>query len=209
MIGEHYPHVAFPHPPHIFKNFKPILQRFGDLDEPENFKKLIEAVCLFIESNPVKWNDKNNMAIQFDRRTILNRCTKNNLVSLFEAVMDTYAELNDCQTWVCKSMTMSFHHQELLEHFGDRLKYIYLYRDPRDVCLSFRKVRSLKEIVIWNFFFISTFRHQLEIHIFTLLLRNGRNCKLLFLICKIQPQKKSIPSVMNPCFKARMKLWVI
>ena len=144
LIGEHFPHVAFPHPPHIFSNFKPILHRFGTLDEPENFEKLVEAVCLFVESNPGPWNDKNNKAIIFDRRAISKRCTKNDLVSIFEAVMDIYAESNDCQTWICKSMTMSFHHQELLKHFGDRLKYIYLYRDPRDVCLSFRKVCILK-----------------------------------------------------------------
>jgi len=51
-----------------------------------------------------------------------------------------YAEVNDKRTWMCKSMGMSKFHNELLVYFGvDRLRYIYLVRDPRDVAMSFMK----------------------------------------------------------------------
>ena len=30
-------------------------------------------------------------------------------------------------------------HEQLSMHFGSRLRYVYLHRDPRDVCLSFSK----------------------------------------------------------------------
>jgi len=41
---------------------------------------------------------------------------------------------------MCKSMGMSQFHDMLLSFYGkERLRYIYLVRDPRDVCLSFMK----------------------------------------------------------------------
>ena len=41
---------------------------------------------------------------------------------------------------MCKSMGISQSHDLLLSFYGkERLRYIYLYRDPRDVCLSFMK----------------------------------------------------------------------
>ena len=47
---------------------------------------------------------------------------------------------NAKRIWMCKSMGMSQFHDMLLTFYGEeRLRYIYLVRDPRDVCLSFQK----------------------------------------------------------------------
>ena len=74
------------------------------------------------------------------------------LVAVFEAVMNIYAQENGCSTWMCKSMGNGQYHQELMLHFGVRLKYVYLFRDPRDVCLSFREAHvgkiSFKNVIL-------------------------------------------------------------
>jgi uncharacterized membrane protein YfcA len=140
LISNRYPDIATPHPPHILKNFMPILDEFGDLTKENNFSNLVFAVCDFVEANPVPWMDKNKSIIIFNRQLIIERCIhKPSLVSIFEEVMNIFAEANECQTWMCKSMMVGKFHDLLLEHFGSRLKYIYLYRDPRDVCQSFKK----------------------------------------------------------------------
>lgn len=147
LISEKYPSIASPHPPHILKMFFPIIKNFGDLKVAKNLKTLIHAVCLFINKNPVPWMDKNQHKIVFDQRDLLRRCKKTpTLLAVFEAVMNVYAKENGCTTWMCKSMGNGHFHQELKEHFGSRLKYVYLYRDPRDVCLSFRESLAVGNI---------------------------------------------------------------
>ena len=60
------------------------------------------------------------------------------LIALFDEIMNTYAIENDKRTWICKSMGNSQFHDQLLRHYGeDRLRYVYLVRDPRDVAMSF------------------------------------------------------------------------
>merc|ERR1711881_14916 len=66
--------VAGPHPPHILKRFTPeIMEKFGDLQDEENFKTLIDHVCEFVEKNPVTWESECGKAIIFDRENILRR----------------------------------------------------------------------------------------------------------------------------------------
>ena len=46
----------------------------------------------------------------------------------------------DKRTWICKSMGNSQFHDMLLTYYGEeRLRYIYLIRDCRDVALSFMR----------------------------------------------------------------------
>ena len=62
------------------------------------------------------------------------------LLAIFDEIMNYCAEVNDKHTWMCKSMGMSKYHDMLLTMYGpERLRYIYLVRDPRDVTLSFMR----------------------------------------------------------------------
>lgn len=132
--------IAGPHPPHILREFFPILGKYGDLQINENFRRLIQDVCTFIDRNTVPWLDAEDKPIVFCHESIFKSCQKTRtLVSIFEAVMDVYTKANNKKSWVCKSMAYIKYHKELHAHFGSRLKYIYLHRDPRDVAMSFQR----------------------------------------------------------------------
>ena len=116
------------------------MDKFGDLAIKEKFDKLVGSVIEFVEANPVPWTDGKKTPIIFDHDDISKRCeTQHTLMAIFEAIMNIYAEKNGCKTWICKSMAVGVCHDQIIHHFGERAKYIYLARDPRDVCISFKK----------------------------------------------------------------------
>lgn len=125
--------VAGPHPPHVLQRMMPLLHLYGNLNNEQNFSRLIEDVCRLVELNPVPWE-----GIVFDRRDVRRRCRTNSLVAVYGAVMEIYADTHHAGAWMCKSMQNIRWADELNAYF-DKPKYIYLYRDPRDVVLSFSK----------------------------------------------------------------------
>jgi len=149
--------LAGPHPPHILRDFFPILDKFGDLEDEENLEILVDHVCTFVESNQVQWLDKHGRPMKFDRQKILDIAVstvhilrvvykdkdinqKYYLIAIFDEIMNINAIALDKQTWICKSMGNSKYHDMFLLFYGEeRLRYIYLVRDPRDVSLSFMK----------------------------------------------------------------------
>ena len=127
------PEIAAPHPPHILETFEHILPIYNDLNDNANFEALVNDVCLWVESNPVKWQIS-----KFDRATIRDRCEENTLIRLFYEIYSYYAELQNCEYTCCKSMS-NVHRYRDLEAAGLNPWYIYLHRDGRDVACSFKK----------------------------------------------------------------------
>lgn len=131
MLNES-PDIAAPHPPHILKVFIPLLPLYGDLQKQENFERLVQDVCLFVQKNPVLWE------IQPQSGTILAACKEN---TLFEVMRQIYAQTalaKNAAYFCCKSMA----NVEILPELSAALPdatYIYLYRDGRDVAVSFTK----------------------------------------------------------------------
>ncbi|HEV8691950.1 MAG TPA: sulfotransferase [Ideonella sp.] len=127
------PTIAAPHPPHILERFTPLLPAFGDLQEEANFQQLADDVVRLVEVNPVSWG------VDFDRTDIRRRCRDNSLVAVFGSVMDRMAEASGKPDWMCKSLANVHFLPEIERYFGADARYLYLYRDGRDVCLSFLK----------------------------------------------------------------------
>jgi hypothetical protein len=128
------PAVAAPHPPHILQRLMPLVKQYGDLTRPDNFASLVDDVCRLVELNPVPWE-----GVVLNRIEILKRVREPSLVAVFGAVYDVYAEGQKAKTWCCKSLANIQYLDEIERYFGNQAKYIYLYRDGRDVALSFRK----------------------------------------------------------------------
>ncbi|MCU7920796.1 MAG: sulfotransferase [Candidatus Thiodiazotropha sp. (ex Dulcina madagascariensis)] len=125
--------IVSPHPPHILHRICPLQERYGDLSDERNFNLLTDDVCRLVELNPVPWEK-----VVLDRDDVKSRCRENSLVALLGAVYDICAEVQQAQTWCCKSLA-NIRYVDEIERYYDAPKYIFLYRDGRDVALSFRK----------------------------------------------------------------------
>ena len=127
------PEISAPHPPHILKTFFPLLPEYGDLNNAENFQILAKDVCDWVNVNPVPWE---GLTLHPDE--IIRDCRENSLIELFVKIYEKKAIHDNAEFWCCKSME-SIHYINEIENSGIAPYYIYIYRDGRDVALSFMK----------------------------------------------------------------------
>ena len=133
VMIDQFPEVFGPHPPHILITFYPLLKHYGKLEETANFKRLINDVCRLVEVNPVQW-----AGAVLDREKIFKRCRRHSLLEIFIQLNEFECAEGGKTIWTCKSMESLY----LLDKFreeGFEPLYLYLYRDGRDVALSFKK----------------------------------------------------------------------
>jgi len=124
--------VSAPHAPHILERFTPLLPHYEPLSLEENFARLTDDVCKLIELNPVPWE-----GIKWDRGEVIDACRRPLLEEILRAAYERKAAADGARIWVCKSL-VNYRFAERLDSAA-KPKYIYLYRDGRDVAASFRK----------------------------------------------------------------------
>ncbi len=141
------PEIAAPHPPHILQRMMPVLPLYGDLGRNGSFKRLVDDVCRLVELNPVAWSGVTLDRIEVEERSLpcdpvraaqLLAMPRQALVAIHGALYDMYAASQGARTWCCKSLA-NINYVQDIEFYFERPRYIYLYRDGRDVALSFRK----------------------------------------------------------------------
>lgn len=133
LMLNQFTEITAPHPPHILQRFYPLLHFYGDLEIDDNFYTLVDDVCKLVESNPVPWT-----GVTFNRTQIVDRCQNRSLIEVFKVIYVLKAESDNADYWVCKSM-INVKYAAELEESGMQMRYIYLYRDGRDVACSFKK----------------------------------------------------------------------
>ena len=127
------PAIASPHPPHILERFMPLLPLYGNLETDAGFDLLVDDICRMIEVNPVAW-----AGVTLDRKTVKACCFERSLMAVYSAVHDLMSEAKGALVWCCKSLA-NVHFLPQIEAFFPDARYIYIYRDGRDVAVSFRK----------------------------------------------------------------------
>lgn len=127
------PEIAAPHPPHILQRMTPLVSAYGDLQKDNHFQSLVDDVCRLVELNPVPWQ-----GVEFDRDEITRLAHSRSLMGVFEAIYDQAAQTQGAASWCCKSLANIKFLPAIEAHFRNA-RYIYLYRDGRDVAVSFRK----------------------------------------------------------------------
>jgi hypothetical protein len=132
MLNE-LPRVAAPHPPHILQRMMPLMPNYGNLEKRENFAQLVEDVCRLVELNPVPWE-----GVTLGRVDIERCSRRRTLMGVYEAVYDAMATTWEARSWCCQSLANIAYLPQIEVHFRSP-RYIYLYRDGRDVAVSSRK----------------------------------------------------------------------
>ncbi len=129
MLNQHS-EISAHHPPHILQTFIPILPFYGDLTKNINRYQLVFDVCQWVKCNPISWDpiELNEEEITASTKTLIEIT---NYIYKIKAISD------QARIWCCKS-TFNAKYFNLLEESGQPL-YIYLFRDGRDVALSFKK----------------------------------------------------------------------
>lgn len=124
--------IAAPHPPHILQRFLPLLPKYGDLTVDAHFRRLAVDVCELVNINPVPWE------VCMEADEVISQCKQHTLYELFRVIYEMAACRTGASHWLCKSMKNMFYAKGI-EATGIQPYYIYLYRDGRDVALSFQK----------------------------------------------------------------------
>jgi hypothetical protein len=128
------PGLAVPDSPNILRWMTPLVPSYGDLGSDQQFLALVEDTCRLVELSPSPWSGLN-----LDRKEIAERAQSRSLLGVFEAIYDTMAQKQKARDWCCTSLANVQFLPAIEAHFGSKAKYIFLYRDGRDVAVAQRK----------------------------------------------------------------------
>jgi Sulfotransferase family len=133
VILDQSPAIASPHPPHTLTTFTPLLNQYYPLTDAANYALLVSDVVDYVNANPVPWE-----GVTLNKDELIQQSRNNSLFEINRLIYENAAISKNASLWCCKSMNNVYYAAELEEH-GSIQKYIYLYRDGRDVAASFKK----------------------------------------------------------------------
>lgn len=157
VILEQSPEIAAPHPPHLIQHFRPLMCRYNLASSPEplmshcclapspepsaapghldaaGYRLLVSDLVAYVEANPVPWE-----GVALNVEDLISRSRHFHLFEAVRLIYEQAATARNARYWCCKSMTNVYFAEEM-EAFGIHPKYIYMYRDGRDVAASFKK----------------------------------------------------------------------
>lgn len=132
VMMEQHNEISAPHPPHLLSTFMPLMKLYEPLNAA-SYRLLVSDIVDYTEANPVPWEN-----VQFNKDDLFKRSEKFSLYEIFKLIYEQGALSKKARYWCCKSMA-SLYYTDEMEQFGLHPKYIYLYRDGRDVAVSFKK----------------------------------------------------------------------
>jgi len=129
------PGFSAPQSTHELEYFTPLVPYYPDLNIDANFMQFIDDMCRCVELNPAKWD-----SVILDRFEIFNLCSERNIIAIFDAINITAAmQVKGAKDWMSKCPNYISYAKSFESHWGKNIKYIYMYRDGRDIALSFTK----------------------------------------------------------------------
>jgi hypothetical protein len=127
LILDAHPNIAIPPPGYIFHFLYPYLYSYGDLNNEDNFRELVED---FLEIPTIK-----QWPIEYTIDDVMANVTERNYRGIYEYVHVKYMTAQDKPRWGNKSPRNGFWLDEIKALFPD-VKIVHLVRDGRDVALD-------------------------------------------------------------------------
>ena len=129
MLNSHS-EIISPHPTHLIANFYHIQNLYNDLNIEKNLKRLIKD--MIIQTWFRKWG------IKYEPEKIIERLVEKSVVGITDVMYDLYAEKFGKKRW-CNKSTININFNKPIKDYYNKVKFIYLYRDGRDVAVSYMK----------------------------------------------------------------------
>lgn len=117
-----------PTPPHLLRVFYPVIDKYGDLKNDENWTHLVQDVLEFFNAKIGVWQT------QFSKEELI-KIEPRNLASLVTYIYIKEAELHSKGRVFIKEVRTYDFFNEINKDFSGA-KFIWLVRDPRDMALS-------------------------------------------------------------------------
>lgn len=132
LILDAHPNIVVPHPPHVMRYFGPLEARYGDLAEPPRFAALVDDVLALVGAHihPWPWLPPAD--------AVIAAAPKRSLFGVYLALHDVLRAHAGKARWGCKS-TFMVDHVDLVRATCPDARFLWLYRDARDVAASARE----------------------------------------------------------------------
>lgn len=130
LLGNHR-EISAPVAPHFFNTFYKTINRYGDLQKPENSELLLSH---FIQSANHAYTD---WKLNTTTKELLHKYSVDSFEKAFDALYSEHAYNEGKLHYVVKDNDM-FNFVDLTQKLNDygNVHYIHLYRDPRDHAVS-------------------------------------------------------------------------
>lgn len=130
IINSHS-HFCSPSPPHLIRTFAQNINNYGDLQNDSNWKILLEDVADIMKYQLGEWKSA------FTRDELMERIDSRSLNAVIKYIFMKEAISNGKKALFIKENHI-YNFMPYLRGNFPTAKYIYLVRDPRDVCLSWK-----------------------------------------------------------------------
>jgi uncharacterized protein YejL (UPF0352 family) len=148
LVLNAHSHISIPHPPHIMRDFSPIVSKYGDLENKVNFNQLLNDIIEIVNHHFSPW------PYTITKDLLLPNIKSNTLYDIYNSLYESYRVHQKKMRWGCKS---TFMHQEIVAiiNFHKAPRFIHLVRDPRDIAVSasqsiFSKFHPYKMAELWK-----------------------------------------------------------
>lgn len=132
MILTSHSKIAVPHPPHLIRYFLPLQKGYGDLSNTQNFRSLVMDVRALLQTHIYPWD------VPIDWERVVTEAQPRDVFGIQYALYGQYATAKGKERWGCKSTFLVAQADTLAQHHP-QARFLWLFRDPRDVAASSRK----------------------------------------------------------------------
>lgn len=141
LIGNHSM-VEAPVAPHFFDVWNGMLKHYGDLRRKDNMAFLIEDMLEYA-NHPF-----NDWGLKVDVRALVQQHGPTSFWDAFDLLYRSKAEMHAASVYACKGNHIFNYAFQVKAKWPDS-KFIYLYRDPRDHCASWKK-KPMHLKTVWD-----------------------------------------------------------
>lgn len=142
LLSNH-PQYEGPIPIHFLDVFFHHAARYGDLHDANNMRVLLQDAIVLANHPYHDWK------LRADANALLEQYQPKNLFAAFQALYVAWCVQQGKPGMICKDNNL-FHHAFYIRAHDPAARFVYLYRDPRAYCASWKGVPAMHKTTYQN-----------------------------------------------------------